>query len=864
MERAVSGQLSRERLQAPAVRLLLAGTMVCLLCGAGWADRDKSWAFDIPRQNVGTALSALAQQTGTQLLFPYDAVTSQEANPLTGRYTLDEALEIMLRGTGLTGGITGSGVIAISLETSATSQDQGDDMEREKKKGILAGLTSVVLSIFSVQNATGQDTAEGLSTGGTPVLEEIIVTAQKREERLIDVPLSMSVLSADELARLGATRFRDFANTVPGLSFTEFGAGMTQVTLRGVTNGSFDINSTVGIYIDEVPYGSSSPFTGAARHTLDVGLFDIERIEVLRGPQGTLYGASTMGGLLKYVTRQPDPTRSGVDVRMGTSGTRNGNVSYNGAVTVNAPIAAGKAALRATGFYSRDGGYIDNAGLGQEDINSSDIHGGRADLLIAPSEAFSVRLSAFAQDISRDGDGTTDYTFAGAPVVGGLDQVRVFPEPFESRFRLISGTVTYDLGPAVLTSISSYQTTRTKYDWDFSSIFVPLLQTFFGRTYSAVGNRQGPSTDKFTQEVRLAADGNERFKWAIGGFYTDETTDYVIDLVLRDAAGQPAPNDLLSVFLPSDYEEYAAFGDLTWHLNSKFNVTGGIRYARNRQSNTQIGSGFLIGSRPTGHSSEDVFTYLANARYHFNDHATLYMRYATGYRPGGPNFAVDDPATGDPIGQPAFEADELKSYEAGFKAETEDRRFGIEASGYYIDWSNMQINVVRGGIASTANAAGGASVRGVELALAARLANALTLKGTFAYQDAELSEGDADLGGAKGERLPGVPRFTAGLNADYAFASRLQPTVGATLRYVSDRWASFNGSVGTPQYHLPEYETVDLRAGLTLGEVDMQLYLRNLLDERGQLSAVTSLGTTGRVALIQPRTFGVTASMGFW
>lgn len=851
-------------MRASAVGLLLAGAAVCLLCGAAWADREKSWELDIPRQNVGTALSVLAQQTGTQLLFPYDAVTSQEANPLTGRYTLDEALEVMLRGTGLTGDVTSGGVIAISPETWATGQDQGGDMESEKK-GVLAGLTAVVLSMFGADDATGQEPAESVSTRGIlPVLEEIIVTAQKREERLIDVPMSMSVLTADDLARLGATRFRDFANTVPGMSFVDFGAGMSQITLRGVTNGSFDINSTVGLYIDEVPYGSSSPFTGAARHTLDVGLFDIDRIEVLLGPQGTLYGASTMGGLIKYVTGAPDPTRSGVDVRLGTSGTRDGDISYNGSVTVNSPFAGGKAALRATGYYSRDGGYIDNAGLGEEDVNSSDIYGGRADLLIAPSEALNIRFSAFAQDISRDGDGTTDYTFAGEPVDGELDQIRVFAEPFDSRFRLISGTVTYDLGSAVLTSISSYQTIRTKYDWDFSSTFVPLMQAFFGRTYSAVGNRQGPSTDKFTQEVRLAADGNERFKWAFGGYYTDETTDFVIDFVPIDAAGQPAPNDLASAFLPSSYEEYAAFGHLTWHLTEQFNVTGGIRYARNRQSNTQIASGLLVGSRPTGRSSEDVFTYLANARYHFNEHATFYVRYATGYRPGGPNFAATDPSTGDPIGQPAFDADTLNSYEVGLKAETANRKFGIQASGYYIDWNDMQINVIRGGFGAIANAPGGATIRGAELALAARPADGFTLKGTFAYQDAELSEADADLGGAEGERLPGVPRFTAGLSADYVFASPSLPTIGATFRYVSDRWASFDGSVGSLQYYLPEYETVDLRAGLTLGEVTMQLYLRNLLDERGQLSAVTSLATTARVAVTQPRTIGVTASMGFW
>jgi iron complex outermembrane recepter protein len=375
---------------------------------------------------------------------------------------------------------------------------------------------------------------------------------------------------------------------------------------------------------------------------------------------------------------------------------------------------------------------------------------------------------------------------------------------------------------------------------------------------------QDLNTKKFTQEVRLASSGTKPLEWLLGGFYTHEISQNMQAFALRDLAGQPAPNILYTFSSPSFYEEYAGFGDLTYHLTSRFDVSGGVRYAHNRQSFTQFGSGLLIGSAPTRRSTEHVFTYLANARYHFSDHATGYLRFATGYRPGGPNFVANDPTTGLPVAPPTFEADRLKSYEAGVKAETADRAFGFDLAGYYIDWSNIQINAVRGGFGVIANAPGGATVRGAELSLTGHPTRALIVTGAFAYQDAHLSEADPDLGGAKGERLPNVPRFTAALNTDYDLpGGSLRPTVGASLRYVSDRMAGFDHSASVAQYRLPAYVAVDLRTGISLGPVStLQLYLHNLFDARGQLAAFNNTGP-GRVSILQPRTVGLTAATHF-
>jgi iron complex outermembrane receptor protein len=709
-----------------------------------------------------------------------------------------------------------------------------------------------------VMVADGQEvTADFALQPVAATLGEVVVTAQKREERLINVPQSVSVLPADQLAQTGATQFRDYANTVPGMSFSTSGAGNTQVALRGVTIG-YDVGPTVGVYVDEVPYGSSTIFALNAQFALDPALFGLDRIEVLRGPQGTLYGASAMGGLIKYVSKQPDATRFGVDVQAGTAGTRDGGVSANGTLAVNAPIVEQKVGLRASGFYSRDAGYIDNLALGQKDVNHSDIYGGRLDLLATPTDALSIRLDTFLQDISRDGEGTADYTFAGAEPYGSRGQYRLFVEPFDQRFRIVSGTVTYDMHWAALTSISGYQTARTDYLADISAVYVPILNSFGFGPYSAIGFTNQLGTDKFTQEVRLTSrQGSRPFDWVIGGFYTHESSTNNQQFVMRDPAGLPSPDVLYIVSRPSRYKEYAAFGDLTWHLTEKFDVTGGIRYARNNQDFAQTGSGPLGFSLPTNTSSEHVVTYLANARYRFSDQATGYLRYATGYRPGGPNVLT---IAG---GLPTFEADRLKSYEAGVKAETGDRRFGVDLSGYYIDWSNIQLQVIRSGFGTYVNAPDGATVRGAELALTAHPINPLTVTGTAAYQDAHMSEANADLGAAKGERLPNVPRFTGTLSADYAFLNEgLQPTVGATLGHVGEREVSFDASTAYPQYHLPEHTTVDVRAGVTLGTMRTQLYVHNLFDERGQQSIILpQFGA--RVAIVQPRTIGVTVTTRF-
>lgn len=419
-------------------------------------------------------------------------------------------------------------------------------------------------------------------------------------------------------------------------------------------------------------------------------------------------------------------------------------------------------------------------------------------------------------------------------------------------------------GPSTLTWISSYQTTRTDYLNDNTRNFLATAR-LVNPAIVATAATDRTATDKFAQEVRFASQVARVFEWQIGGYYTREASEFEQNLILRDSAGQPAPNNVFTFSTPTRYEEYAAFGDLTWHPTERFDMTGGLRYARNRDRFEQIGTGAFGLSAPLTRASDDVFTYLANARYHFNDGATGYLRYATGYRPGGPNLAIPGLAPEEAT----FEADRLKSYELGFKVDAAGGRFGADIAAYYIDWDNIIVTVTRSGFGARANAPGGASVRGAELTLTARPTSAFTVTGALAYQDAELSEADPTLRGAKGERLPNVPDFTAALSSDYSLsAGSLEPTVGATLRYIGDRTAAYDNSPASrPQYRLPEYTTVDVRAGLTLGPVNAQLYVRNIFDERGQvvprLLGQSALNAPVPISILQPRTLGVTLSTKF-
>jgi len=855
------------------MRLSVLVTALCIsVIGLAVADDVRASIqrpVNIPAEGLGPALQTLAKQRGFQVIYVTEELAGLRTQGVVGELTSEQALRMLLLGTGFTfryvddRTVTIVPIVVNSNQSGAqsTSQLSAPAIENTPAWSDNPIRVAQVATQFAPQASAGTDAvpAESPSTE----LSEIYVTAQKRQERLIDTPLSVSVLSADDLNRMQATQLSDFASTVPGLTLTTSGVGNTQISLRGAT--SFTPNGTVAIYVDDVPYGSSSAFAAGGTFAFDEALFDVARVEVLRGPQGTLYGASAVGGLLKYVSNAPDSSAFGATLQTGASATDGGGVSYRVSSTVNLPLITGELATRISGFESHEGGYVDNVTLGLKDVDRSNVYGGRLDTLFTPTDALSLRVTGFLQNISRDSNSLVDYGFDGEPLYGSLDQSRKMTEPFFQQFRLGSATLRYDWGPAALTAITSYQSVTTSELVDLTPTFVPLLTLLGEGNYGTAGATLGLSTDKFSQEIRLASNGSPTLEYLIGAFYTHEASSQAQDLLLTSVSGQPVPNDFYELDSPSLYKEWAVFVDLTYHITSQFDISGGIRESHDSQTYTQNTislPAFGGDSSPTNSEGENVRTYLANARYRLTDNFTAYLRYATGYRPGGPNFFAVDPLTGKVIGDPTFGSDSLKSYEGGFKVQTADRRYNVDFATYYIDWSNIQITTTSDGYSAIANAPN-AHIQGLELTAGAHPTNSLSAGLAFAYQHAYLSEASSDLGGAEGERLPDVPRYSGTINADYTFTdSSLRPSVGSMVRYISDRTSSFGPLANGVNYRVPGYATLDLRSSVVLRAIDLQLYAKNVFNKRGGISAGSG-GTYEQVSVIQPLTVGVSLSTHF-
>ena len=383
---------------------------------------------------------------------------------------------------------------------------------------------------------------------------------------------------------------------------------------------------------------------------------------------------------------------------------------------------------------------------------------------------------------------------------------------------------------------------------------------------SALGVDYKFETDKFVQELRLAGTG-EKLDWLVGAFYTKEDSKNTQKVPAYDLSGALVPINFGIVKIPRlvrrdgwvchvdvPRDEQARFRGRT-ALCAQLAGTGADRL------------GILVGSAPKRDSSESPVTYLANMRYLASDNLMGYVRIASGYRPGGPNIVINDPATGLPLSNPTFDSDSLTSYEAGIKTSTQDRRYSLDAAIYQIDWNDMQINVARNGVGTVGNA-GSARSRGAELTLTGRPTEALTVMGAFAYINAKLTEDSppTDLGGESGDSLPNTPDFTAAVSADYRFTLGGHGTAaGATWRYIDDRVSGFKEASNAP-FKLPNYDTLDLRARMEFGSTSVQLYVKNAFDERGLLSASTALTALGgpvNVSTLQPRTYGMSINVGF-
>ena len=717
-------------------------------------------------------------------------------------------------------------------------------------------------------------------------LPTIVVTATRRQESIQNVPGGVTSLTGAFLDQIHANSFEQFAGFVPGLSFDSLGPTSDIIAIRGVTTGGTQLSSGIGMYFDQVPIGASTPF-GVGFQTVPVNTFDLSRIEVLNGPQGTLYGANALGGAIKYVPASPNLDQFGALGSATLSSTAHAGVNYGIDAMLNAPLTPGKVALRVDGVQQYDTGFGNNTYLGIDNQGSAHTTMGRAQLLARITPDLSVKLSAFSEKIRGNGlnvgfrDITTGQNYFNngqdpqdpfAPInsqpLGTYDQEFALRQPESNSLRMFSGIVDWNLHWATFTSITAYQNNNGTYLTDLSDLYNVVFHDFYGFPLSAYGLYVNTTTRKTTQEFRLQSPQGQRFEWLFGAYGNHETTHEFVNLQnAPDAQGLLFGYSPFYGVLPSLYKEWSVFADGTYHFTDRFDVTLGARYSRNDQHYQQFANGWLVVPADPGHtthedatSDQSVTTWLLNPRWHVTPHVMLYAKIASGYRPGGPNFVLQ---LGH--GAPTFQPDKLWNYELGEKATLLGGRATLNADVYDIAWSRIQLTVNNGGINQIENG-GSARIKGAEFSAALKATPHLTLTASGSYTDAKLASAVPALGLTQsGARLPLSPKFNAALAATYGFnvgkASTGQLTVSDT--WVGDRTAGYQGSAIAPYYKLPGYNTLNLDCAIFAPHgIEVDAFLHNALDKAGQVSATTATNEYDPfapvpVVLTQPRTIGV-------
>jgi outer membrane receptor protein involved in Fe transport len=704
-------------------------------------------------------------------------------------------------------------------------------------------------------------------------LQEVIVTAQKREERLQDVPVPVTVISADALLEANQVRLEDYYSSVPGFTIGAGGNAGNQLMLilRGISSGLFT-NPTVGVTVDDVPFGGGY-VSWAGNVVPDLDPSDLARVEVLRGPQGTLYGASSMGGLLKFVTVDPSTNSFSGRVQADVDSVHNGaEPGYGFRGALNVPLTD-TLAVRASAFYRQDAGYIDNPVLHVNGVNEDHVDGGRISALWRPSDRFSLKLSALYQDTKADGISEVDVPTAGVPSTTGLGdlQQNYFPGccAYDKQIQAYSANLAAKLGVVDLTSITGYNVNKYTTSLDFSAGLGALAQLFYPSVKGVgLGDYSSGSTYKFTQEVRAVIPIGQAFEWLVGGFYTNEDGPFRQNLPAVNSATGTAVGPFIFDNVGAKYKESAGFTDLTIHFSDRFSIQFGGRESHIEVIGEKVVEGGpLFGASlvtfPAIDDTANVFTYLVTPEFKFSSSLMAYARFASGYRPGALNSFNPDPLV-----PRAASPDKTQNYEIGLKADTLNHALSIDASLYYINWKDIQLGLgdPNNQLFYTGNGSRAKS-EGAELSIEARPFVGFTISGWAAYDNAVLTQdmppSSPDYGPA-GSRLPLSARFSGKLSANQQFrlTSETNGFAGLQLSYVGDRLSSFV-TPGTERPVYPAYAKVDLNVGVDHDSWRVNLYVNNVADKRGVLGGGATTTPAFAYYYIQPRTVGLSLIKSF-
>lgn len=705
-------------------------------------------------------------------------------------------------------------------------------------------------------------------------LEEIIVTASRREEALQNVALAVTVLDVGKFTDAGLTGLTDILPYVPGVSVVDSGRPFfNSVYIRGINSV---LAAGVVSYIDEIPFGSSTVYTSPT--PLDGTLLDLGTLDVLKGPQGTLYGASSLGGIMKFNTREASLDEWTGSVSSDLSSTKRGGLNQLHRLNLNGPLASDRLGLSLTGFWADKTGYIDNVTIPRDEWDDYEYYGGSGSLRWAASDRLEVTVQGLYQNSTLDGAATVQANYAddqlmpgigaGEPWFGRYQTGEGDINPSEYEASVLGLTIDYEFDFGTLTYVGSSQEMTFVQTNDLTVPFAAFADLFFPanapHTQALFVGDLG--FDKDTHELRLTSDSGQQFEWIVGGYYTDEQGHNIQRLDVT-----PAEPDFFFANFPSNYKEWSLFATGTWYFTTDFDASVGVRYADYSNDVELNAVGPLVAPLPFSEIDDEVTNFLFNLRYRSGDNISYYGRIASGYRPGGANFLLLD-TMGNPLTNPFIEPDSLWSYELGVKGASENGRLSYDLNVFYIDWKDYIVNATVGGVNVAGNADQAVS-RGGEASLTFAATEALTIRANLSYTNAELAADEPDLGGRDGDQLPNSPEWQGLIDLDYRFdLFDLPAYVGAAWRYKDSMPVGFGGftdgmgvvhAPSAPRVILDSYSLVDLRGGFVAGPVDVALYVTNALDEWAWTNFNSTFAGASNGTPTRPRTVGAVVRWNF-
>jgi iron complex outermembrane recepter protein len=770
---------------------------------------------------------------------------------------------------------------------------------------LLAGTIFAVVD--HAQDATPDQSAE-------PALQEIVVTAEKRESTVQKTPISLTAISGEELQAQGTLDLLSVAQQVPGVSVRSAGPGQTEFDIRGISS-SGGTSPTVGFYIDEVPL--TPPATAQnGKVAVDPDLYDLSRVEILRGPQGTLYGSGSMGGTIKLVTAQPDFHQFAVSAQTIESGTEGGGFNYGGSGMLNMPLVDDRVALRVVGTYKYTDGWIDRIVLKDfpletnpscqaqgfygctrgnvlaapvqadyTNVNWERLEGARGSLAIKLMDELTITPSVLYQSITMGGLSEFD----NPPGTEAHYQPFDVPEPFDDTFRLYSLVIKYDSDLFNVTSATSWWSREQDQTQDESE----TIQSGFGFPQFGTANGLGAGaasiteidrTRQLSQEVRIASNDRGPLRWLVGGFYEDfrtltESYSFVPGLISA-YGGVFGTSDFITFNQPTYLTQEAAFGEATYDVTSQLKATVGLRwytYATNFVNRENgIVTGGLAYKETSGNASDNGVNPKFNLEYDLSDTAMVYATAAKGFRPGAANTPVPIAgadscasalaALGRTEAPTEYQPDTVWSYEVGEKVKLFDQRLILNSAAYYERWSGVQQKIVLSCGFNFVDNAGSAVSYGGELEAQGRITPSLTFSQSVGYTNARITAADAGTGIERGDELQNVPSWTA--SSSLTFTTPINSQMNG-VAYIRNNYVGNMQDISYARNNIPSYDLIDLRMGLSNSAENRSAYffITNLTNKQAFIADTIAysenLPSFERVATNQPRTFGLDLSYRF-